>query len=231
MLRSHAAGLGAALSSSRPAHTSGSAAPAEASPARRERDRAAAAQMALRHLSLILSTPAFKYERRPPQPQPRPRSVSRSPEGLVSPSAAHPQFATPGGGSAIPVPLRPHSRVEAELALIPGALPAAVLAVGRGTIPRHGGAARRGPERGSGGAGGGGHGDNGHRPRPSCRGMPRPARAPRHVAPAGQWRSASCRNGRRGAEERTARALGAVGQEWRETPRGSGLSASGAEVR
>lgn len=146
MLRSHAAGLGAALSSPRPAHVSGSAAPAEASPARRERDRAAAAQMALRHLSLILSTPAFKYERRPPQPQPRPRSVSRSPEGLVSPSAAHPQFATPEGGSAIPVPLRPHSRVEAELALIPGALPAAVLAVGRGTIPRHGGAARRGPE-------------------------------------------------------------------------------------
>lgn len=190
-----------------PAYASGIAAPVEASPARGETNRAAAAQMALRHLLLILSAPVCKYERR--LPQSRPRSVSRSPEGRASPGAAHPQFATSGGGSTIPVPLRAHSRVEAELALVPGALPSAVLAAGCGTIPRHGGAAgaaRNRPCRGGGGAGGGGHGDDGHRSRPSCWGTPRPARAPRHVAPADQWRSASCRNGRRGADGRTARA-------------------------
>lgn len=190
--------------------------------------------MALRHLPLILSAPVCKHERR----LPRPRSVSRSPEGRASPSEAHPQFATSGDGSAIPVPLRAYSRVEAEFALVPGALPAAVLAAGRGTIPRHGVAAGRGPEPdgarnrpGGGGAGGGGHGNDSHRSRPSCRGTPRPARAPRHVALADQWRSASCRNGRWGAEGCTARALAAVGREWRETLRGSGLSAGGAEAR
>lgn len=124
------------------AHASGIAAPVEASPERGEPNRAAAAQMALRHLPLILSAPVCKHERR----LPRPRSVSRSPEGRASPSEAHPQFATSGGGSAIPVPLRAYSRVEAEFALVPGALPAAVLAAGRGTIPRHGVAAGRGPE-------------------------------------------------------------------------------------
>lgn len=38
-----------------------------------------------------------------------------------------------------PAPLRGHSRVEAELALVLGALAAAVLAVGGGAVPRHGG--------------------------------------------------------------------------------------------
>lgn len=44
-----------------------------------------------------------------------------------------------GQRSLTPCPAPSHSRVEAELALVLGALSAAVLAAGGGTVPRHGG--------------------------------------------------------------------------------------------
>lgn len=78
----------------------------------------------------------------------------------VGPSGVHhPQ----GRPHPDPNPLLGHSRVEAQLALVPGALAPSVLAAGRGAVPRHGGDRRswRRPEpsaRRQRGAGGGIHG-------------------------------------------------------------------------
>lgn len=74
--------------------------------------------------------------------------------GVGRSSVRHPW----GQPSRRPYPFPSHSRVEAQFALVPGGLAAPVLAAGRGTVPRHGGAARAGPEpstrrRGRGGAG------------------------------------------------------------------------------
>lgn len=88
------------------------------------------------------SPSSYSLGRLPPPPAPEgPRRAS--PHSRPAPSA----FAIPRARSPYPDP-RPsppaagHSRVEAQLALVPGALAPSVLAAGRGAVPRHGGAER-----------------------------------------------------------------------------------------